>query len=91
METRIELIHRVNRIAGQVRGIRRMIESGRTCIAVVTQIKAVLAALGALETRVVEERLSECLDKTQASAKTGKSPATYEQEIDVLLRKVRRR
>ena len=68
-----------------------MVESGRPCVAVVTQFEAVLAALEALETRVVEERLSKCLDKAQPWAKNSNSRAVYEREIDVLLRKVHRR
>ena len=40
-----DLIKRLHRLEGQVRGIERMIREGRECIEVITQISAVQAAL----------------------------------------------
>ena len=39
---------RVNRIAGQVAGIQRMVEEGRYCVDILNQIAAVRSALDAL-------------------------------------------
>ncbi len=39
---------RVNRIAGQVSGIQRMVEDGRYCVDILNQIAAVRSALDAL-------------------------------------------
>ena len=39
------LLNRLSRIEGQVRGIARMVEDDRYCIDVLTQIRAVRAAL----------------------------------------------
>eukprot|EP01035_Chromulina_nebulosa_P013948 gene13948-18468_t len=43
-ENKPRLLNRLNRIEGQVRGVTRMIEEGRYCIDVLTQIKAARAA-----------------------------------------------
>ena len=44
-----KLIARLNRIQGQVRGISKMVEDGRYCIDILTQLQAVRAALGKVE------------------------------------------
>ena len=48
---------RLNRIAGQVEGVRKMIENGRYCVDVIIQIRAARAELKALEYKVLEEHL----------------------------------
>ena len=45
-----EIIDHISRIEGQLRGIRKMIEEGRECIDVITQVSAIrqsIASLGA--------------------------------------------
>lgn len=43
-----EVIDRIARIEGQLRGVRAMIEEGRTCVDVITQISAVRQSLASL-------------------------------------------
>ncbi len=40
-----DLIHRLNRIEGQIRGIRGMVEEGRYCTDILVQVAAANAAL----------------------------------------------
>ncbi|MBJ7411681.1 MAG: metal-sensitive transcriptional regulator [Phenylobacterium sp.] len=56
------LLNRLNRVEGQVRGIARMIEEDRYCIDVLTQIQAVRAALTKVETEMLREHLSHCIE-----------------------------
>ena len=58
---RTEVINRLRRIEGQVRGLQRMIDEGRDCAEVVTQIAAARAALDRLGHRVVALNLENCL------------------------------
>ena len=58
---RTEVVHRLRRIEGQVRGLQRMVEEGRDCAEVVTQIAAARAALDRLGHRVVALNLEQCL------------------------------
>ena len=55
------LINRINRIEGQIGGIRRMIERDAYCIDILTQISAVNAALGALSRQVIENHIKTCV------------------------------
>lgn len=52
---------RVNRIAGQVAGIQRMVEDGRYCVDVLNQIAAVRSALDALGIELLTRHLESCV------------------------------
>ena len=68
---RTEVIHRLRRIEGQVRGLQRMVEEGRDCAEVVTQVAAARAALDRLGHRIVALNLRTCL----ADAELGEDGA----------------
>jgi DNA-binding FrmR family transcriptional regulator len=57
-----KLLNRLNRIEGQVRGVARMVEDGRYCIDILTQLQAVRAALGKVETELLREHLGHCVE-----------------------------
>src|SRR4051812_13117580 len=52
---------RVNRIAGQVAGIGRMIDEDRYCVDVLHQIAAVRSALDALGVELLTRHLESCV------------------------------
>jgi DNA-binding FrmR family transcriptional regulator len=52
---------RVNRIAGQVAGIQRMVDEGRYCVDVLNQIAAVRSALDALGIELLTKHLESCV------------------------------
>jgi len=54
-------LHRLSRIEGQVRGIRRMVEEGRYCVEILTQIEAVTAALSRVQERILEDHINHCV------------------------------
>ncbi|WP_298742839.1 metal-sensitive transcriptional regulator [uncultured Brevundimonas sp.] len=56
------LLNRLNRIEGQVRGVGRMVEEGRYCIDVLTQVRAVRAALGRFESEMLKGHLNHCIE-----------------------------
>lgn len=58
---RADVLLRLRRIEGQVRGIHRMVEEGRDCCDVVMQLAAVKAAVASLNTLVAENYARECL------------------------------
>ena len=55
------LISRLNRAQGQIGGIVRMIEEGRECKEIITQIAAVSKALDRAGFSVIAAGLQECL------------------------------
>lgn len=66
-ENKPQLLNRLNRIEGQVRGVTRMIEEGRYCIDVLTQIKAARAALAKVEIEMLRDHLSHCVESAIVS------------------------
>jgi len=54
----------LRRIEGQVRGIQRMIEEGKYCIDILTQIGAIKGAMTRVEDDVLNKHLDNCV--TQA-------------------------
>lgn len=72
---------RFRRIRGQIEGIERMIEEGRYCIDIVTQIRSVIAALKSAEGVVMERHVRHCVkDAIEAS-----NPRQTEEKISELL------
>jgi len=60
-EERRKLINRLNRIEGQIRGIRGMIERDAYCADVLTQSAAVTAAMGAFNREVLSRHIESCV------------------------------
>ena len=55
-------LKRLNRIAGQVRGLVRMVDEDRYCIDVITQVSAVRAALKRVEEEVLRDHVAHCVE-----------------------------
>ena len=60
-EKKEDLVKRLARIEGQVRGLARMIEEDRYCIDIVTQIGAVRAALDKVALGLMDDHVRHCL------------------------------
>jgi CsoR family transcriptional regulator, copper-sensing transcriptional repressor len=56
-----DLLKRLRRVEGQVRGLQRMVESQTYCIDVVTQVAAATKALQAVALALLEDHLSHCV------------------------------
>ena len=80
-----QLVMRLKRIEGQVRGLQRMIEDDKYCIDVLTQIAAVTSALKAVSLGLLEDHLAHCV--ANAAANGG---AEAEEKIDEAIRAIRR-
>jgi DNA-binding FrmR family transcriptional regulator len=59
--TKDQLLKRLHRIEGQVRGIEGMVEDDRYCIDVVTQISAVQAALDKVALGLLDDHARHCV------------------------------
>ena len=62
-----QLIKRLHRIEGQVRGIEKMVEDDRYCIDILTQISAVNTALESLAFRILDQHVNHCVTGAIAS------------------------
>lgn len=77
---------RLKRIHGQVAGLIRMVEDGRYCVDILTQLRAVGAALGKVEERILREHVEHCVGKAVRSGRTVAVQKKLEELFDVLSR-----
>ncbi len=77
-------IRRLNRIAGQVRGISRMIEEERYCIDVLQQIQAVKSALARVEDAVLKDHAATCVESAIASGDEREQRQKFGELVDLI-------
>ena len=56
-----DLLNRLRRIEGQVRGLQRMVEEDTYCIDVLTQVNSVTAALRAVGMLLLDDHVRHCV------------------------------
>lgn len=62
-----DLLKRLRRIEGQVRGLQQMLEDGRYCIDVLTQISAATKALQSVAMGLLDDHLRHCVAEAVAA------------------------
>jgi DNA-binding FrmR family transcriptional regulator len=75
----------MKRISGQVNGIGRMIEEDRDCVEILNMVSAVHAALRALEAKLLEDHVCNCVHDA------AKDPAELERRMGELIKLYRRK
>lgn len=70
-----DLVNRLNRIEGQVRGIRGMVEKDAYCIDILTQVAAVSAALNSFSKVLLGNHIRTCVSQ---DIREGKDETTEE-------------
>lgn len=80
-ENKPKLLNRLNRIEGQVRGVARMVEEDRYCIDILTQLRALKAALGKVESELLRTHLEHCV----TGAMVGNDPEERRQKAQELI------
>jgi DNA-binding FrmR family transcriptional regulator len=80
-ENKPKLLNRLNRIEGQVRGVSRMVEEDRYCIDILTQMRALKAALGKVESELLRTHLEHCV----TGAMAGDDPEERRQKAQELI------
>ena len=61
------LVKRLKRIEGQVRGIQKMVEEGRDCESVITQLAAVRSAVEGVGAILLNDEMKTCFRKEDGS------------------------
>ncbi|WP_309616764.1 metal-sensitive transcriptional regulator [Salinibacterium sp.] len=69
VDNKEDLLKRLRRAEGQVRGIHRMVEDDTYCIDILTQVSAATKALETVALSLLEDHLSHCV--AQATAEGG--------------------
>ncbi|MGI5852926.1 MAG: metal-sensitive transcriptional regulator [Bacillota bacterium] len=68
-QVRKDLIQRLRRVEGQIRGIQNMIETGRSCDELLMQLAAVKAAVVNVAMTVLASEMCRCLEGADLSDK----------------------
>jgi len=63
-EVREDLLVRLNRIEGQTRGVKKMIDNEKYCVDILTQIVAVRGALKKVAIKVLQEHINGCVQRS---------------------------
>lgn len=71
---------RLKRARGQLDGVLRMIDEGRYCVDILTQLSAVRAALRATEAEILQSHLQHCV----RGALNSNDPEAAGEQIDEL-------
>jgi len=79
-------VNRLNRIAGQVKGVVKMVEEQRYCIDILNQMKAIKSALASVENEIVNEHLNHCVHQAIASKKQADANKMLSEIKGLLLR-----
>ncbi|MDY5647681.1 MAG: metal-sensing transcriptional repressor [Lachnospiraceae bacterium] len=56
-----DLMKRLNRIEGQVRGIKKMLEEERYCVDILTQVSAIQSALNSFNKELLSRHIKSCV------------------------------
>jgi DNA-binding FrmR family transcriptional regulator len=84
-ELRKDILDRLNRIEGQVRGVGRMLESERPCIELLQQLASAQAALRGVSKTVLRNYLERCATDAIRSGDT----AVYDELMDAIYKFVK--
>jgi len=82
--TRKEASQRLNRIEGQIKGIKKMVDEGRYCVEVLGQLSAVHEALRGVGKIIMRNYLGNCVTSSLRSGSSKKAKETYSELMDVI-------
>ncbi len=89
-QSRADILNRLKRAEGQLRGIQRMIEEGEPCLQIATQMAAVRKALDSTYVRMTVCFMSEQIQsKVDGKASTQNKLNDVFSEVETLLGKIR--
>ncbi len=80
---------RLRRIEGQVRGVAAMVESGRYCVDILTQLQATRAALARVEREILDDHVGACVTQAAASGDAEATRVKMAELTELLRRSVR--
>jgi DNA-binding FrmR family transcriptional regulator len=80
---RAQLVRRLSRIEGQVRGIARMVEREEYCVDILQQTAALRAAVDAVSILILEDHVQGCV---RTAAERGEADKYVDEVIDVVRR-----
>ena len=80
-----EVVKRLKRAEGQVRGVTRLVENDTYCIDIITQISAVKAALDKVALELLRDHSNHCLQPEDSDKKKAKKADELVKAVERLL------
>jgi DNA-binding FrmR family transcriptional regulator len=77
-EVSADVLNRLSRAEGQIRGVQRLLDEGANCKDVVTQLTAAQAALHKAGLRLMTAGMRYCLDDPERAEGEGMTPELME-------------
>lgn len=77
------VVTRLRRIEGQVRGVSGMVEEGRYCIDILTQIQAIKAALAKVEDELLKNHAAHCVEEAILDGDTESQRQKFSELVDL--------
>lgn len=84
MEYDKKIVNRLNRSDGQLHGVLNMMEEGKDCVDIVTQLSAVRSSIDRTISLIVAENLVECVQENIKDGNTGEE--RIQQAIQLLMK-----
>lgn len=84
-EQQKKIINRLKRSEGQIRGVQKMIEEGKECSDIVTQLSAIHSSIDRVMGIIVAENLKNCLENPDVSL--DEQQKKIEQAINLIIKK----
>lgn len=85
MSAKEEIINRLRRVEGQVRGLARMVEEESPCEDILTQILAARSALDQAALRIIQSSVQHCLPDDAGEA-VRQARQQLQRMLDLLVR-----
>ena len=84
MEYDKKIVNRLKRSDGQLHGVLNMMEEGKDCVDIVTQLSAVRSSIDRTISLIVAENLVECVQENIKDGSTGEE--RIQQAIQLLMK-----
>lgn len=79
-----KIVNRLKRSDGQLHGVLNMIEEGKDCVDIVTQLSAVRSSIDRAISLIVAENLVECVQENIKNGRTGEE--RVQQAVQLLMK-----
>ena len=80
-----DILNRLKRTEGQLRGIQKMIEDEKECVDVITQLSAVSSSVNRIMGIIAAENLKNCLENPDSDTETQKQK--IDQAVQLIVKK----
>lgn len=77
-----EVLSCLRKVEGQIRGVQKMIEEKKYCVDILTQLHAIVGAIGNVEDKILRKHFEDCV----ISAIRSDSKKDREEKIEEILR-----